>query len=157
MPASACMYRRPPRPTRFPYPTLFRSIRATEPVMAMRNRKSKSSVQAPSSNWPSVLENSAVPAVAWVTDTAGTAGEILVARARPTPKLDRKSTRLNSSHVEISYAGFCLHVPATTQTDTLSLPDALPIYQGDRAGHGDEEQEEQKLGPGSLIELAERP
>src|SRR6266699_4365794 len=42
---------------------------------------------SPSSNWPSVLENSAVPAVAWVTDTAGTEGEILVARARPAPKL----------------------------------------------------------------------
>ncbi|HEX3306271.1 MAG TPA: hypothetical protein VHS32_08510 [Streptosporangiaceae bacterium] len=68
-------------------PSLRDSIRATEPVMAMRNRKSKSSVQAPSSNWPSVLENSAVPAVAWVTDTAGTTGEILVARARPTLKL----------------------------------------------------------------------
>ena len=31
-------------------PSLRDSIRATEPVMAMRNRKSKSSVQAPSSN-----------------------------------------------------------------------------------------------------------
>ena len=68
-------------------PSLRVSIRATAPVMAMRNRKSRSSVQAPWSNWPSVLGNSAVPAVAWVTETSGTAGAILVASARPALKL----------------------------------------------------------------------
>ena len=68
-------------------PSLRVSISATEPVIAVRNRKSSSSVQAPSSNCPSVLENSVVPAVVWVTETAGTAGEILVASDRPTPKL----------------------------------------------------------------------
>src|SRR5690606_2590937 len=41
--------------------------------------------------------------------------------------LDRKSTRLNSSHVKISYAVFCLNDPATTENYTLSLHDALPI------------------------------
>src|SRR5690554_5911032 len=40
---------------------------------------------------------------------------------------DRKSTRLNSSHVRISYAVFCLNDPATTEIYTLSLHDALPI------------------------------
>src|SRR5690554_4239404 len=40
---------------------------------------------------------------------------------------DRKSTRLNSSHVRISYAVFCLNHPATTDIYTLSLHDALPI------------------------------
>src|SRR5207249_5011145 len=40
---------------------------------------------------------------------------------------DRKSTRLNSSHVSISYAVFCLNDMATTCFSTLSLPDALPI------------------------------
>jgi hypothetical protein len=49
----------------------------------MRNRNSRSSVQAPSSNCPSVLENSAVPAVVSVTATGGTAGEIRDAAARP--------------------------------------------------------------------------
>jgi hypothetical protein len=39
------------------------------------------------SNWPSVLGNSDVPAVAWVTVTAGTSGAIRVARARPASKL----------------------------------------------------------------------
>src|SRR5687768_7044973 len=63
--------------------------------------------------------------------------------------LDRKSTRLNSSHGYISYAVFCLkkkkkikiilihsiyiffffNVPATTKNYILSLHDALPIYK----------------------------
>src|ERR1039457_988190 len=51
------------------------------------------------------------------------------------PLVDRKSTRLNSSHLVISYAVFCLKTyifffndPATTEIYTLSLHDALPIY-----------------------------
>src|ERR1039458_1951887 len=40
---------------------------------------------------------------------------------------DRKSTRLNSSHLGISYAVFCLNDTATTEIYTLSLHDALPI------------------------------
>src|SRR3990167_611469 len=52
--------------------------------------------------------------------------------------IDRKSTRLNSSHSQISYAVFCLkkkikvvfffNDTATTEIYTLSLHDALPIY-----------------------------
>ena len=47
--------------------------------------------------------------------------------------IDRKSTRLNSSHGYISYAVFCLkkknffNDTATTEIYTLSLHDALPI------------------------------
>src|SRR4051812_49475011 len=46
----------------------------------------------------------------------------------PTPDRDRKSTRLNSSHMSISYAVFCLkkkkHTPraASTRTSTLGGP-----------------------------------
>src|SRR3990172_5401122 len=40
---------------------------------------------------------------------------------------DRKSTRLNSSHGYISYALFFFNDPATNDTYSLSLPDALPI------------------------------
>src|ERR1039458_3776410 len=40
---------------------------------------------------------------------------------------DRKSTRLNSSHLGISYAVFCLKDAAPTEIYTLSLHDALPI------------------------------
>ena len=53
-----------------------------------------------------------------------------------TISIDRKSTRLNSSHTVISYAVFCLkkknffNDTATTEIYTLSLHDALPIYLG---------------------------
>src|SRR3712207_4682614 len=40
---------------------------------------------------------------------------------------DRESTRLNSSHAHISYAGFFFNDTATTEIYTLSLHDALPI------------------------------
>src|SRR5699024_3426244 len=42
-------------------------------------------------------------------------------------KIDKKSTRLNSSHVSISYAVFCLNDPSPNLLYTLSLHDALPI------------------------------
>src|SRR3990167_2158399 len=42
-------------------------------------------------------------------------------------KADRKSTRLNSSHSQISYAVFFFNDTATTEIYTLSLHDALPI------------------------------
>src|SRR3990167_8421161 len=41
--------------------------------------------------------------------------------------LDRKSTRLNSSHSQISYTVFFFNDTATTEISTLSLHDALPI------------------------------
>src|SRR3990167_8332755 len=40
---------------------------------------------------------------------------------------DRKSTRLNSSHSQISYSDFFFNDAATTEIYTLSLHDALPI------------------------------
>src|SRR3990167_6033819 len=47
---------------------------------------------------------------------------------------DRKSTRLNSSHSQISYAVFFFNDTATTEIYTLSLHDALPISAGGRSG-----------------------
>src|SRR5436309_1630762 len=49
--------------------------------------------------------------------------------AGPSTTSDRKSTRLNSSHVKISYAVFCLKNTTTHDNYTLSLHDALPIYE----------------------------
>src|ERR1039457_1995032 len=43
---------------------------------------------------------------------------------------DRKSTRLHSSHLVVSYAVFFLNDTATTEIYTLSLHDALPICWG---------------------------
>src|SRR3990172_2041610 len=42
--------------------------------------------------------------------------------------VDRKSTRLNSSHTYISYSVFFFNDTATTEIYTLSLHDALPIF-----------------------------
>src|SRR5436309_8969085 len=73
------MIRRPPRSTLFPYTTLFRSISPSG--VAKRKR-------------------AACPGSSHASNTrSGRA-----AKAR----VDRKSTRLNSSHVKISYAVFCL-------------------------------------------------
>src|SRR5688572_31537086 len=72
------MLRRPPRSTLFPYTTLFRSY-----ALNMRSAYHFQPHRLPDAG------NCGVP------DTV-------------TPQLDRKSTRLNSSHSQISYAVFCL-------------------------------------------------
>src|SRR3712207_7204522 len=79
------MIRRPPRSTLFPYTTLFRS--------AARHRDDRGRA-APGR-----------PRRRRATARAGVeAGEV----ARQGRRGDRKSTRLNSSHANISYAVFCL-------------------------------------------------
>src|SRR3712207_7280207 len=75
------MIRRPPRSTLFPYTTLFRSAR----------RRTRRRLRR-------LLPDGDV--------AAAVARERLA--APPAPALDRKSTRLNSSHANISYADFCL-------------------------------------------------
>src|SRR5690349_22492850 len=75
------MIRRPPRSTLFPYTTLFRSH--TPPGERKSGMPHSVEIPAP-------VNGRMVPA-AWTTSCR-----------------DRKSTRLNSSHVEISYAVFCL-------------------------------------------------
>src|SRR2546430_12275868 len=87
------MIRRPPRSTLFPYTTLFRS--------AGRNRQGGRSVRGPGDHERAYADQPGrVP-----PDRAG---------ARPRQERvhlrqrDRKSTRLNSSHSQISYAVFCL-------------------------------------------------
>src|SRR5258707_8203411 len=90
------MIRRPPRSTLFPYTTLFRSSR----TLCRRQRRDTVSccrgrVVLPDGNavfQPRKVERSG----------------LLERVRRPYPHLDRKSTRLNSSHANISYAVFCL-------------------------------------------------
>src|SRR5438067_2989312 len=84
------MIRRPPRSTLFPYTTLFRS---SWPTARSRPGASRSPAEAQCSSELKAAE-------------AG-AAEAEEAPA-PEPGRDRKSTRLNSSHVSISYAVFCL-------------------------------------------------
>src|SRR2546426_3619848 len=81
------MIRRPPRSTLFPYTTLFRS----------------SEQHAPRERRPGVPESLHDPVVEAVHGTAAAVGA-----AVPLERRDRKSTRLKSSHLVISYAVFCL-------------------------------------------------
>src|SRR2546426_3308538 len=95
------MIRRPPRSTLFPYTTLFRSWWST------RRRLWAAKSAAGRRRWrcaPSSLETS-----------RGTASPS-AARGR-----DRKSTRLNSSHLVISYAVFCLKKKKKKQQDERVL------------------------------------
>src|SRR5256885_7546761 len=96
------MIRRPPRSPLFPYTTLFRSEAAEDGVVVLHHRQRPASIE----------------------DLPRQDGEVLVQRGaailehrrqRDLPSLrerrergDRKSTRLNSSHLVISYAVFCL-------------------------------------------------
>src|SRR5258707_8397420 len=85
------MIRRPPRSTLFPYTTLFRShIRDDQPILRPVNL-------------------STVPGASWPRSTASGAAS----------STDRKSTRLNSSHANISYAVFCLKKKNKRLSDRL--------------------------------------
>src|SRR3712207_8152309 len=84
------MIRRPPRSPPFPYPTLFRSHRG--------HRRLKRIHGGEDGGRGTGLSSAA---------TRGLAPEP-VGPALPPPFRDRKSTRLNSSHANISYAVFCL-------------------------------------------------
>src|SRR5688572_31380737 len=83
------MIRRPPRSTLFPYTTLFRSLLASR-IPAIARAHVLAVV---------VVAIATVPADASRARRAGSV--VIVTR-------DRKSTRLNSSHSQISYAVFCL-------------------------------------------------
>src|SRR3989442_11036521 len=86
------MIRRPPRSTLFPYTTLFRS-HALHIVLAFLH----------GDRGRALAGNRGVG----VGRRLGF-GRALLARRRDHALVDRKSTRLNSSHVRISYAVFCL-------------------------------------------------
>src|SRR3712207_7336160 len=87
------MIRRPPRSTLFPYTTLFRSD--TDPIAPVLDELRR----APATRQLE-LRGLSMPAVA--AQLASFLGR------SPTDAEDRKSTRLNSSHANISYAVFCL-------------------------------------------------
>src|SRR3712207_9010377 len=88
------MIRRPPRSTLFPYTTLFRSVQANE--LDVYNAVAKSMNLELVRLGPRVFK-----------DEDGERGWKFDIRPR-TWIQDRKSTRLNSSHANISYAVFCL-------------------------------------------------
>src|SRR3712207_8087375 len=99
------MIRRPPRSTLFPYTTLFRSrvVEALLRVLARVDRRHRpvERVRVVGGTGHDGIEDGVVRRVAQRP-------QVFVRPLPCTSVLDRKSTRLNSSHANISYAVFCL-------------------------------------------------
>src|SRR3712207_8461289 len=92
------MIRRPPRSTLFPYTTLFRSRDGLRPRTRVRSETENGDA------WSTSLSGRAfVLCAADLKNIDATKSEINYGCGA-----DRKSTRLNSSHANISYAVFCL-------------------------------------------------
>src|SRR3712207_7737743 len=97
------MIRRPPRSTLFPYPTLFRSARlVVEFAVQVEPREQRPRVEKPRLGGGE-LYRERQPRQA-PADRRHRGGVLLCQHKGR----DRKSTRLNSSHANISYAVFCL-------------------------------------------------
>src|SRR2546430_12691808 len=95
------MIRRPPRSTLFPYTTLFRSSGTEDSGGSGLDTSTDSSSQ----RWVYGIAAGA----AWEADVWGRIrSKKAAAKAESAALEDRKSTRLNSSHSQISYAVFCL-------------------------------------------------
>src|SRR2546430_12546747 len=97
------MIRRPPRSTLFPYTTLFRSSDAFGTVVA------------PLSGGGFIASDP------FQDDSSG----------GPTELSDRKSTRLNSSHSQISYAVFCLKKKTSKAHENIVTGDTIPAQFAD--------------------------
>src|SRR3712207_8266067 len=99
------MIRRPPRSTLFPYTTLFRSLRAL--------------LHGLPESW------------AGTPDTEGgwRPGDVVGHLISAELDEDRKSTRLNSSHANISYAVFCLKKKTKTKHIIPFRLDIVSAYQ----------------------------
>src|SRR5439155_25927067 len=102
------LLRRPPRPTLFPYTTLFRSSYPEARAVAGQVAHQPAVLQA-SASATAPLSSSEHRAANGLTSSG--AGAVLAVPVGYDAHIhtfrDRKSTRLNSSHVAISYAVFC--------------------------------------------------
>src|SRR3712207_8415520 len=96
------MIRRPPRSTLFPYTTLFRSLACSSSSL--------------------VLEILVRSTLTPDTTSRGCFSNLHLHSGHPTgSQKDRKSTRLNSSHANISYAVFCLKKKKQSLSNTQDL------------------------------------
>src|SRR5256885_6551448 len=96
------MIRRPPRSTLFPYTTLFRSRRLTAGCARLGLAAPDEAILR------AEVQQLAAPCARAIL-------KVLLSRG------DRKSTRLNSSHLVISYAVFCLKKKKKTHHSIISL------------------------------------
>src|SRR2546430_9011362 len=101
------MIRRPPRSTLFPYTTLFRSAAAAGVVSLTSGRS---------------LLAGFIALFLLLLSAATLTPALLRVLALTAARLDRKSTRLNSSHSQISYAVFCLKKKKNTVELIHSTP-----------------------------------
>src|SRR2546426_5805855 len=92
------MIRRPPRSTLFPYTTLFRSRHGIQ----VRHRH----------------DETVADVLRAYGDLRGALALYMQVERERTTEIDRKSTRLNSSHLVISYAVFCLKKKKNKQKST---------------------------------------
>src|SRR5207253_11462208 len=97
------MLRRPPKSTLFPYTTLFRS-KSRDACMRRAEQIAERLLTAMEAerDLPPILK------AAFARDPRAYQGWQRMSPTQRRHQLDRKSTRLNSSHVAISYAVFCL-------------------------------------------------
>ena len=117
------MIRRPPRFTLFPYTTLFRSQGARDAAQILQEREAAlaeltedvARLAARHQSAQRLLEDGQVTLARSQADAARAGDAVAGAKTAlaQASDADRKSTRLNSSHVVISYAGFCLKKKTT--------------------------------------------
>src|SRR2546430_4948728 len=98
------MIRRPPRSTLFPYTTLFRSMQWLDEQLAPQGTSIEQTIHAEHQRQAAMQV---------------TVGNIITS-------IDRKSTRLNSSHSQISYAVFCLKKKKKNTANATERPPAIP-------------------------------
>src|SRR5256885_7692836 len=111
------MIRRPPRSTLFPYTTLFRS----QPVFGSLDKKSQRVAWSVGEKKDKVFETG-------LYNLTLEQSTVLVEETRLEHLVDRKSTRLNSSHLVISYAVFCLKKKKNNFTPRYLLNKVGSIY-----------------------------
>src|SRR2546422_6849404 len=97
------MIRRPPRSTLFPYTTLFRSLPSVFVVGAVQDAS-----RIPASPRAATRRSPPTARLSARSHRGQAPSRMLVVSHEEDHRVDRKSTRLNSSHGYISYAVFCL-------------------------------------------------
>src|SRR5256885_16957857 len=102
------MIRRPPRSTLFPYTTLFRSSLAFDTIYAEGQRRYVESLSAYARQFLERMEKPDFDSIEGISPAVAIEQKNPTKTSRSTvgtaTEIDRKSTRLNSSHLVISYA-----------------------------------------------------
>src|SRR5258707_7327704 len=97
------MIRRPPRSPLFPYTTLFRSNRGLQNAFLLDGARNQNYLRGLDNRQRDAMRPSLEAIAEFKVQTANFSAEYGASAGA-----DRKSTRLNSSHANISYAVFCL-------------------------------------------------